>query len=138
MYISSIPGRIRIRTDDQDALQRAAESFSKLDGLLDLQINERTGSLLLRYNDTPEAMTKLEKLLQEHGPPPAKHPTPAKSKAANKAAYMRIAKRGMLSSLGLSMLLAVLDEENWHIATGSLFLGFLGYHLYGYRKRILA
>lgn len=136
MYISSIPGRIRFRTDDQTVLRRLAEAVGGLPGVVDVRINERTGSLLVQYENTPEAASELEILLKDNCPTPGNPGT--ESKAVAKAAYMRIAKRGMLSSLGLALLFALLDREDGHIFSGAMFLGFLSYHLYGYRKRVLA
>ncbi|SMP77151.1 hypothetical protein SAMN06295888_12713 [Desulfonatronum zhilinae] len=138
MYVSSIPGRLRIRTEDQAALQRLAESVGKLGGVLAVQLNPRTGSLLVHYEDESKVEAALLKALKKiPGSDTALVPK-STSKASNKAAYMTIAKRGMLSSLGLAMLFALIDREDGHIVTGALFLSFLGYHLYGYRKRVLA
>ena len=142
MYVSSIPGRLRIRTEDQAALLRLTDSARKLGGVLDVHHNPRTGSLLIHYQDDPKVVAALHKALKnvpgseaplEAGPAPK-----APGKASNKAAKLTIAKRGMLSSLGLAMLFALIDREEGHIFTGAMFLGFLSYHLYGYRKRVLA
>lgn len=142
MYVSSIPGRLRIRTEDQTVLHRLAESVGKLGGVLDVHHNPRTGSLLIHYEDESKVVSALRKALKkvpgseaalEAGPAPK-----VPGKASNKAANMTIAKRGMLSSLGLAMLFALTDNEDGHIFTGAMFLGFLSYHLYGYRKRVLA
>ncbi len=138
MYVSSIPGRLRIRTEDQAALNRLAESVGKLGGVLNVQLNPRTGSLLIHYEDESKIEAALHKALKKLPGSDAALEPKSTSKASNKAAYMTIAKRGMLSSLGLAMLFALIDREDGHIVTGALFLSFLGYHLYGYRKRVLA
>ncbi|MBR9982565.1 MAG: hypothetical protein KFF50_16155 [Desulfatitalea sp.] len=51
---------------------------------------------------------------------------------------MRLVKRGMLVSLGISLLLGAADRKTSHIASGTVFVALLGYHLYVYRKRLLA
>ncbi|PTN33301.1 HMA2 domain-containing protein [Desulfonatronum sp. SC1] len=138
MYVSSIPGRLRIRTEDQTALHRLTESVAKLGGVFDVQHNPRTGSLLIHYMDDPKVEAALHKALKKVPGSDAALEPKSTPKASNKAANMTIAKRGMLSSLGLAMLFALIDREDGHIFTGAMFLGFLSYHLYGYRKRVLA
>ncbi|WP_051822802.1 HMA2 domain-containing protein [Desulfonatronum thiodismutans] len=142
MYVNSIPGRLRIRTEDQTALHRLTESVAKLGGVFDVQHNPRTGSLLIHYKDDPKVEAALLKALKKvpgsEAALEAASAPKAPSKTSNKVANMTIAKRGMLSSLGLAMLFAIIDREDGHIFTGAMFLGFLSYHLYGYRKRVLA
>lgn len=50
--------------------------------------------------------------------------------------HMRQIKRGMMVSLLTSLGLLVLRREGNHAAIGGIFLGFLGRHLWVYRKRI--
>ncbi len=146
MYVSSLPGRLRIRTDDDAVLQLVAEAVGKLGGILDVRHNPRTGSLLVLYEQSPVTMDGIATLRQEYGLVPTKtegnaravSPVSAAGKTMGKAAKMTIAKRGMVCTLGLAMAFALLDREDGHIVSGAMFLGFLSYHLYVYRKRVLA
>ncbi|SDB61631.1 hypothetical protein SAMN05660653_03218 [Desulfonatronum thiosulfatophilum] len=133
MYISYVPGRVRIRTQDQSQLKKLASALTDKPGILDASINERTGSMLVLFEKQEMDKAKIESLIKKHLPNAARQP----AKSASKKPYMTIAKRGMLGSLGLALTFALLDREDAHIASGTLFLGFLSYHLYGYRKRLL-
>ncbi len=97
--------------------------------------NERTGSLLVRFDSSAYDESTFRLLAESHLAP--------KSKSANRTRLigkpeMRVIKRGMLTSLAISMIFALLDKEKWHIFLGLFFLMFLSGHLYGYRNSLLA
>ena len=147
MYVSYVPGRVRIRTDDPDVLAQIAalaqempgiiappvRGLRVLAGIIEATVNHRTGSLLVLFEEHLMDRETLESLMKAYLPKEAggRNPSPSISN-------MAIAKRGMLSSLGLALVFALLDREDGHVFSGAMFLGFLGYHLYGYRKRLLA
>ncbi|GAB6057529.1 HMA2 domain-containing protein [Desulfonatronum parangueonense] len=134
MYISYVPGRIRIRMQDPSQLNKLAKALHDKPGILDTSINERTGSMLILFEKQELDKAKIESLIKKHLPNASRKT----AKSGAKMQYMTIAKRGMLGSLGLALTFALLDHEDAHVASGAAFLGFLGYHLYGYRKRVLA
>lgn len=136
MYISYIPGRVRIRLKDDVLLERIAQMAQNMPGILETSINPKTGSLLVLYDEHLLDEKNLTKLMETYMPQAAKlMPNSGKKSKKN---TMRMVKKGMLASLGLSMTSALLDQEGFHIFTGLFFLGFLSYHIFSYRKRLLA
>lgn len=133
MYISDVPGRIRIGFDNHVFADQMAEKIKEIAGVLEVSAGKRTGSLLIRFEESKFDRSALKVLMEKHLPQSGK----VAGKSRKKITTMSIIKKGMLSSLGLSLVSAILDEEGPHIAMGTVFLGLLGYHLYIYRKRLL-
>jgi len=133
MYVSYVPGRVRIRMDDPDVLAQITALVQHMPGILAATLNRRTGSLLVLFEEHLVDRETLESLMKMDLPKEAWGP-----KAPPSISNMTIAKRGMLSSLGLALAFALLDRKDGHVFSAAMFLGFLGYHLYGYRKRLLA
>jgi len=70
------------------------------------------------------------------GHPPADEPL--RSRSARKALLQanRLAKRGMLASLALSLVLAALGNKRGHWLAGALFLHALAVHLWAHRRHL--
>lgn len=133
MYVSYVPGRIRIRPDDPDLMAKIAASVQNRPGILAATVNQRTGSLLVLFEEHLLDRETLESMMKTEMPKAAEGRKPSPS-----ISNMTIAKRGMLSSLGLALAFALLGRKDGHVFSGAMFLGFLSYHLYGYKKRLLA
>jgi len=154
---SFVEGRIRLR--DEKFKNRAVgdeiqKNVAHLKGILNVSINQRTGSLLIFYDKT---ILKLEQLLhvladyldaakavsrkanrglsQNYGHSPhikyeAGHSDLETVPVARVSITNRkIVKLGMLASLAVSMLGAAADIAALHITAGIIFLGFVGLHI---------
>lgn len=144
MVTSSIDGRIRIRDGslcDAGKASVVEAALKTTTGVKSAAVNCRTGSLLVEYDPARLGTTEILEVagLKEdaptHSPAAPKRPlTEREIRARN----MRIAKRGMLGSLAALLAFAAVDRERAHIAAGGLFVAFNAYHLYTYRRRLLA
>lgn len=134
MIVSAIPGRIRLRLTDTAGAHAMARTLADTAGVLETVLNPRTGSLLVRYDPSLLSLDRLKPLLGGAAP---SSPPPGNTHR-RRADTMRLVKRGMLVSLGISLLLGAADRKTAHIASGAAFVALLGYHLYVYRKRLLA
>jgi hypothetical protein len=134
MYISYIPGRVRIRLKDDVLVEKIAQMAQNMPGIMETSINPKTGSLLVLYDEHLLDEKNLTKLMETYMPQVAKLKPNSGKKSKN---TMRMVKKGMLASLGLSVTSALLDQEGFHIVMGLFFLGFLSYHIFSYRKRLI-
>lgn len=147
--VSAVPGRIRIRDRQlrNAALQEQLGAvLAELDGVVEVEGNPRTGSMLLRY--TPEHTTRAEMearvsaaVAAELQPPSAAAPeeAPAERTPRRWQRDRRLntwAKYGMLGSLAASLALAAAGSKKAHAATGGLFLGLLGVHMTVHRRHL--
>lgn len=147
--VSAVPGRIRIRDSqlrDAARQERLGAVLAEIDGVVEVEGNPRTGSMLLRY--TPEHTTRVEMearisaaIAAELEPPPVA----AQEEASGRRTLRRWqrdrrlntwAKYGMLGSLGASLALAAAGSKKAHAATGALFLGLLGIHMAVHRRHL--
>lgn len=142
MIASAIDGRIRLRSSlltNEGVLTAAVQALNAKTGVTRVVPNPRTGSLLVEY--MPSVLSAQD-VVDTAGLPAEEPAAPASASSAwkpmNRAQKMRIAKRGMLASMVLMLLFAAADEERAHIYAGLAFVGFNSYHLYGYRRRLLA
>ncbi|WP_353115091.1 HMA2 domain-containing protein [Nitratidesulfovibrio sp.] len=145
MISSFIDGRVRIRCDalrNPEAAAAIEGTLRETPGVLSATANPRTGGLLVEYDPdavTQEQLLEAAKMLEAFA---AQEPAaPKKScccRRLTKAEAMRISKRGMAGSLAALVLFGLAGRERAHIVAGGLFLAFNAYHLYAYRKRVMA
>lgn len=151
LIASSIPGRLRLRhcaLRDAAPLESLRAAVAGWRHVQSVAANSRAGSLLIRYDAArlerkrleARAVAATEKLVGTAS---------AKVGAGGTAAYPhhpggtlrvranRWAKRGMLASLGISLLLAGMGSKRWHALAGGLFLHALAAHLWVHRRHIL-
>lgn len=137
---SFFDGRVRLRHPllRQPGLEaQLQERIGPLPGIRSLNINPRSGSLLLEYD--PQQIRKedllemadLWLLSQEH----TAHITAEKRSASiNTKQMLRFVQRSLPVTLGLSSLLGFLGKKQAHVATGALFIACALIHMYQYRK----
>jgi hypothetical protein len=159
---SSIPGRLRLRDralrDDArlDALGAAAARWR---GVTDVEINPRAGSLLIHYDAVrlapatceARAVAAAAKLLGRNTQASVRESVEKRAKVGAgetvaqphhpggtpRVRVNRWAKRAMLASLAISLLLAGAGRKRWHFLTGAVFLHALALHLWVHRRHIL-
>lgn len=145
---SSTPGRLRLRhaalrnPERLDLLTRTIAGWSPV---REVAANARTGSLLVNYETS--AMEEadfarrceaalLALLPMKETAVAVAAPKRATRSGATRVRANRLAKRGMLASLAVSMLLAAIGAKRWHIGTGAFFLHALGVHLWAHRRHL--
>ncbi len=137
-YISSfIEGRVRLRhpfLKEAEAEGSVKEVLEKIPGVLGVNVNTRSGSLLLEYD--PETLSKEDLLgmadnfIQSMPPVPEKKASPF----LKRAQCIRLANRSMVVTLGASLAFAVMGRTAPHIWAGGVFCALNLAHLYRVRK----
>lgn len=147
MIASFFDGRIRIRREelkDPGTMELVTGLIRNQDGILDLEPNPRTGSLLITYDPDRipretllEAAATLEK--QFAAPPPGKK-RPARRKKTRRhgiGGLSPLAETGLLGGVYALTLLAGFASKRAHLI-GALTLTILaGAHVYNRRKFLL-
>jgi hypothetical protein len=147
--VSSIPGRLRLRVAAPGApaaLDRLRSQIEQWEAVGSVAINPRTGSLLVHYDATRLTAARLEECARAAAAtlvraaakvgsggtalPPRTHGGTPRVRAN------RLAKRGMLASLALSLVLAALGNKRGHWLAGALFLHALAVHLWAHRRHL--
>lgn len=145
---SSIPGRLRLHHASLRNPRRLAQLTAEIGAWPPVQSvipNARAGSLRVLYDAAALQETDcigrceaaLQKLLPNESSQQPVRTRPGKASRSSPFNPNRLAKRGMLASLALSMLLAAAGAKKWHALTGVYFLHALGVHLWTYRSQIL-
>jgi len=147
---SSLPGRLRLRDRalrDRARLDALRARIVRWRGVLRVESNSQTGSLLIHYDATQltparceaRAVAAAEQILETRQKigvggtaPHDRHHGGALRVKAN-----RWAKRAMLVSLAVSLSLVAAGAKRWHALTGVLFLHALAAHLWVHRRRLL-
>jgi hypothetical protein len=158
LIASSIPGRLRLRDRalrDDARLDALGVAVGRWRGVTDVEINLRAGSLLIHYDvarltpaacetravaatakllgsNARESVKKRTKLGADETVAQLDHPGGTPRVRVN-----RWAKRAMLTSLAISLLLAGAGSKRWHWLTGVVFLHALAAHLWVHRRHIL-
>lgn len=141
MIVSLIDGRIRIRDIRLrgDIFSTALkERLLAQRGITEVLINCKVGSLLVFYNTAEVNTTEIINILSNYLDI-ADNPKTSRARSKIRKVSIskqRIIKIGMLSSLALNLIAAVLDAKALHITAGIIFLGFLGSHLIKRRRLI--
>lgn len=146
LIASSLPGRMRLRHQawrQVPELQELATAAGRWPGILGVDANPLTGSLLLHYDPDRLPQAELEAAIatmaREHlpEPPAGGRREPRRGRGTPRVRANRVAKRGMVITLAASLALAAARSKRWHIYTGNAFLAFLAIHLYVYRRHLL-
>lgn len=160
LIASSLPGRLRLRAPalrQTTARRTLADRLMSLVGALDVVENPRAGSLVLNYDAKRVDATTIERaavgaaralgMVPSTGKPPkvvtkqarTSAPSPAKRAVSPslRVRANRVAKRGMLGSLMVSMALAAAGSRRWHVISAGAFLAFLALHLTVHRRHVL-
>lgn len=147
--VSAVPGRIRIRDPllrDATRQERLGAVLAELDGVVEVEGNPRTGSMLLRYIAEHTARIDMEaRVATAVAAELAPQAVATQEEAGGRRKLRRWqrdrrlntwAKYGMLGSLGVSLALAAAGSKKAHAATGGLFLGLLGVHMAVHRRHL--
>jgi len=148
---SHIEGRVRIRDEglkNETLLSKVTEALLVTPGIASVEANPRVGSLLVLYR---AAVTGLEKIRQIISGLLAAGESVARTSSAGIGRVIgkfsptvsprtkRIAINiGMLASLALSLVAAVLDLKKLHILAGVIYLAIFGTHLFERRQSLFA
>lgn len=146
LIASSIPGRLRLRDRawrDAARLDELGASVTRWRDVLRVEANPKAGSLLIHYDATKLERVSFEarvtaiaaKTLAGRSTLPAG--AASRRHGSRRVRANRLAKRGMLASLALSMLLAAAGAKRWHALTGVVFLHALGVHLWVHRHHLV-
>ena len=146
MIASLVDGRIRIR-DSQlrktSVVEAIRENLLANPGIGEVAANLRIGSLLIIYDRAATNIDKILNILKQYLNLDENYQAPAISRASvpnltlpqlslNKRKMVKV---GMLTSLSVSMIGAILDIEKLHVASGVIFMSLLlGGHLYEKRR----
>ncbi len=157
---SSIAGRIRIRhpalrhPGRLDKLATAVRAWPQVEHV---EINASTGSALVFYDAgqlsagafaqrcealvatlLPQQRPSANPTATATAPGPAGNSTPARRPVGSRRVRAnRMAKRAMLLSLPVSMLLAASGAKRGHVWSGLFFLHALGVHLWVHRRNLI-
>lgn len=136
--VASSPGRIRIRDlalRSRARIEEVEQALGDLTGIHTVQSNATAGSLVLHY----DAGTTNPAELERHIDAIVDAAVAAQRKPGRRALRQhanRIAKVGMLGSLGASLALAAAGDKRWHAITGGVFVACLGVHVGLHRKTV--
>ena len=148
---SHIEGRVRIRDEglkEEALLTKVREALLDNPGIANVEANPRVGSLLVLYSSPLTGVERIQQIISGflgEGEPVApaglagiarifeKVPRAIPERARKIAGNV-----GMLASLVLSVIAAVLDLKKLHILAGVIFLAIFGAHLYERRQFLFA
>lgn len=139
LIASSQPGRVRLRNAalrDPQRLERLHGSLAKWKGVLGVETNPKAGSVVVRYDATRLERRHIEARIEAVAAAELARPLPQRGRIT-RVQVNRYAKRGMLASLAVSLLLAAAGLKRWHAASGGVFLASLLVHLAVHRRHVL-
>lgn len=146
LIASSIAGRLRVRHEllrQPQRLHALAERLSASPAVISVQAKLQAASIIIHYDcsqwSVAQSCQQIETLVREVLPelaPPHSHAQRKQRQHRTRHAN-RWAKRVMLGSLALSMLLALRGAKRGHALTGLVFLHALGLHLWVHRRGVL-
>jgi len=137
--VSSLPGRIRLRDPalrQPDRLERLCAALQAMEAVLMVEANLKAGSVVFRYDATEVDVEAVEAAVERAAEAEISRPRPAHRPSA-RVRINRYAKRGMLASLGASLILAAAGQKRWHILTGGAFVACLAVHLVVHRRHLV-
>ncbi len=150
--VASVPGRLRVRHEalrSPALLQELAAQAGQYQAVTQVEPKLQAASLVVYYDAAQWTQAQshqhigalLGGLLPLAPPPEGAMQQRRRMRApmgqTRRQQANRWAKRTMLGSLALSMLLAAQGAKRWHTLTGVLFLHALGMHLWVHRRHLL-
>lgn len=141
MIITSIiPGRIRIRDQrlcSSDKAEQLRSDLLGMDGIGNVTVSPRTGSLLICCSSATETMQEIMAFLGKlFGQTEDTGQQSSGLFAPNSRLHRNSVNLGMIISLLTSLIGVALGAETLHIAAGVLFLATLSIHLFERRRQI--
>lgn len=143
--VSSIPGRIRVRDNklrNQTTLDRIKTellNIAAIAAITSLEGDNRTGSLLVRFNKNVVTMSCIEAQI-DSAVDRVIGKSSTQQRLLSKRNLNRYNKMAMLLFLGMSLFTLTLAGRKrrirWHRLTGYLFVANLSVHLFTYRKSL--
>lgn len=137
--VSAVPGRLRLRDlalRDSQQLERLRCTIAAFNGVRSVYGNPKAGSLIVRYDVACLEPKRIEAQVEAAAAVELAKPTTS-GRGCRRVRVNRYAKRGMLASLAVSLLLAAVGQKRWHAASGGLFLASLLVHLGVHRRHVL-
>lgn len=145
---SNIPGRMRVRDQSLTRADRAEQvrgGLLAMDGVTEVTVGVRTGSLLIVYSTTQTCLQGIMELLtglfgagEENGGSCGCSFRAADMLAPGAPMRKNAVNLGMLASLLISMVGVLIGLKKLHYAVGMLFLGFAGIHVFERRRALCA
>lgn len=145
---SNIPGRIRIRDQRMTRADRAEQlrtDLMAMNGVGDVTVNLRTGSLLIIYSTAQSCLEGIMDLLtglfgagEESGGSSGGSLRVAGLLVPGAPMRRRAVNLGMLASLLISMVGIMIGLKKLHYAAGILFLAIFGIHVFERRQAMFA
>lgn len=139
MIASFIDGRVRVRSKalkEAPVMQSMQEAVAAQDGILEVTVNLKTGSLLVRYDPkriSREQLAMAASILEEH----EREGLDAASRnicAPGGKKRFRQRENALLGGLYLLTLLGGLTGTRVHVVSGALLTLLVGKHLYDRRR----
>ncbi|MFT4172057.1 MAG: hypothetical protein QM639_05825 [Rhodocyclaceae bacterium] len=134
---SATPGRVRLKAPalaEVSLLDSVVRQLTALAGVRTVRVNAHACSVVVAYDDTLiDANGIAAFVCGLIGTPPA----PPRGGKTMRLRANRYAKYGAMASLAASMAFAAAGNKRWHIATGGVFLAFLGVHMAVHRRHLL-
>jgi hypothetical protein len=119
-------------------LERLRATVAALDGVLSIETNAATGSLLLFYDTAKADRSVVESRVEAAAGAVLDAPPPPHARAsATKRRANRYAKYGMIGGLATSLVLAAAGKKRLHALTGGAFVACLGVHMAIHRRHLL-
>ncbi len=145
--VSEINDRMRIRDHrlrDFDAAQKMRKALLAIPGMLGVSINPRAGSVLLHYEPGGSMRGEILNCVDNHlqasqsAGRGAGRAVRALGGKAPVVSSRQVVKAGMLTALAMTLLGVILDRDKLHVASGFVYIGFVGLHLIMKRRLLLA
>ncbi len=137
MIVSTVAGRIRIRSNILKAkkrAQRVEQAVSEYPGVSEIRINPSAGSITVLYSPDQVDEHDLEEFIERS----CALQRPQRKNGSTLARQVNlVTKAGMVSSLATSVALAYTGPKKLHIATGKAFMVFAGLHMLKHYKTLL-
>ena len=137
MIVSAIDGRLRFVHPALRSESIAGALEARLRGLKSVtfsEVNQTTGSLLVKYNSSNTQQKSIVKIIKEQV---KKTRNRHKNKYLTGRGARRAVKFIMAGTITGSMIILSAGSERWHYRIGSAFLSALVLHLYQNRKTFL-